>query len=240
MTQNTLVFFAHNGGPPSSWPRQQHLKSCSYSRPLITPQYDNQRIWSRPTTAEIQAMFLIRDALALAAADGRPSDQLIGAVAKMASYEAMFGDQIFFEQHMAGLVKTIRLRGGLSALGQSMLARICFGLIAILHFWITLQSILPLLLNISWCRSIQAGFWLSMISQNKYMSCKTNGSVDFVASVIFALQQEERKKKLLALNSEINSADRRWFRCSLTIKCWVYTKDLPNRHIRSYQQPTID
>jgi hypothetical protein len=55
-----------------------------------------------------------------------PSDQLIGAVAKMASYEAMFGDQATFEMHMAGLLKMVDMRGGLSSLGlNGMLARIC-------------------------------------------------------------------------------------------------------------------
>ena len=55
-----------------------------------------------------------------------PSDQLIGAVAKMASYEAMFGDQATFEMHMMGLLKMVQLRGGLTKLGlQGMLARIC-------------------------------------------------------------------------------------------------------------------
>lgn len=54
------------------------------------------------------------------------SDQLIGAVAKMASYEAMFGDLPTFEVHMIGLVKMIQLRGGLSSLGLGgLLARIC-------------------------------------------------------------------------------------------------------------------
>ena len=69
-----------------------------------------------------KALALIRDALP---AKG-PSDQLIGAVAKMASYEAMFGDPISFEEHMKGLVKMVQVRGGLSALGlNGMLARIC-------------------------------------------------------------------------------------------------------------------
>ena len=54
------------------------------------------------------------------------SDQIIGAVAKMASYEAMFGDQRSFEWHMAGLLRMVKLRGGLSALGlDGLLARIC-------------------------------------------------------------------------------------------------------------------
>lgn len=69
-----------------------------------------------------RAICLVRNALA---AEG-PSDQLIGAVAKMASYEAMFGDQTSFEEHMKGLVKMVQLRGGLSSLGlYGMLAKIC-------------------------------------------------------------------------------------------------------------------
>jgi hypothetical protein len=69
-----------------------------------------------------KAISLISNALAK---DG-PSDQLIGAVAKMASYEAMFGDQISYGEHMKGLVKMIELRGGLSSLGlNGMLAKIC-------------------------------------------------------------------------------------------------------------------
>jgi hypothetical protein len=63
---------------------------------------------------------------ALEATSGPTSDQLIGAVAKMASYEAMFGDQGTYELHMTGLLKMIQLRGGLSSLGLGgLLARIC-------------------------------------------------------------------------------------------------------------------
>lgn len=69
-----------------------------------------------------KAICLVRSALTT---EG-PSDQLIGAVAKMASYEAMFGDQASFEEHMKGLVKMVQLRGGLSSLGlHGMLAKIC-------------------------------------------------------------------------------------------------------------------
>lgn len=69
-----------------------------------------------------KAISLIGPALA---AEG-PTDQLIGAVAKMASYEAMFGDQTSYEQHMNGLVKMVQLRGGLPELGlNGMLAKIC-------------------------------------------------------------------------------------------------------------------
>jgi hypothetical protein len=69
-----------------------------------------------------KAISLTRNALAV---DGA-SDQLIGAVAKIASYEAMFGDQKSYEMHMVGLTKMIDMRGGLSSLGlKGMLARIC-------------------------------------------------------------------------------------------------------------------
>lgn len=69
-----------------------------------------------------KAISLIGTALA---AEG-PSDQLVGAVAKMASYEAMFGDQRPYESHMKGLMKMTQLRGGLAELGlNGMLARIC-------------------------------------------------------------------------------------------------------------------
>lgn len=55
-----------------------------------------------------------------------PSDQMIAAVAKMASYEAIFGDLRAFQAHMAGLLKMVEIRGGLSSLGlNGMLARMC-------------------------------------------------------------------------------------------------------------------
>ena len=45
------------------------------------------------------------------------SDQLIAAVAKMASYEALFGDRTICNTHMQGLTRMVSLRGGLPALG---------------------------------------------------------------------------------------------------------------------------
>jgi hypothetical protein len=44
-------------------------------------------------------------------------DALIGAIAKMASYEAMFGSLENYDIHMQGLAKAISLRGGLTSLG---------------------------------------------------------------------------------------------------------------------------
>ena len=44
-------------------------------------------------------------------------DAMIGAIAKMASYEAMFGSRENYDSHMQGLVRVINLRGGLSTLG---------------------------------------------------------------------------------------------------------------------------
>ena len=45
------------------------------------------------------------------------SDQLITAVAEMASYEALFGDHDIFNTHMTGLMRLVTLRGGLPQLG---------------------------------------------------------------------------------------------------------------------------
>lgn len=44
-------------------------------------------------------------------------DALIGAIAKMASYEAMFGSLENYDIHMQGLSRAISLRGGLTSLG---------------------------------------------------------------------------------------------------------------------------
>ncbi|KAF2764822.1 hypothetical protein EJ03DRAFT_355439 [Teratosphaeria nubilosa] len=53
------------------------------------------------------------------------SDQVIIAVAMMASFEALYGDGAFFETHMTGLVRMVTLRGGLHALGlDGLLERI--------------------------------------------------------------------------------------------------------------------
>ncbi|KAL4939694.1 hypothetical protein BDV06DRAFT_32480 [Aspergillus oleicola] len=51
------------------------------------------------------------------------SDALIGAIAKMASYEAMYGNLENYAIHMQGLQRAIKLRGGLSSLGLGGLLR---------------------------------------------------------------------------------------------------------------------
>ncbi|KAL4930962.1 uncharacterized protein BDV17DRAFT_29241 [Aspergillus undulatus] len=51
------------------------------------------------------------------------SDALIGAIAKMASYEAMYGNLNNYAVHMQGLQRAIELRGGLSSLGLGGLLR---------------------------------------------------------------------------------------------------------------------
>lgn len=53
------------------------------------------------------------------------SDQVIAAVSKMASYEALFGDKQIYNTHMTGLLRMVSLRGGLPALGlDGLLERI--------------------------------------------------------------------------------------------------------------------
>ncbi|KAL2830109.1 hypothetical protein BJY01DRAFT_240501 [Aspergillus pseudoustus] len=51
------------------------------------------------------------------------SDALVGAIAKMASYEAMYGDVDNYTVHMRGLERAVELRGGLLSLGLSGLLR---------------------------------------------------------------------------------------------------------------------
>ncbi|KAE8147708.1 hypothetical protein BDV25DRAFT_28699 [Aspergillus avenaceus] len=50
-------------------------------------------------------------------------DALIGAIAKMGSYEAMFGTMDNYSVHMKGLRRAVGLRGGLTALGLNGLLR---------------------------------------------------------------------------------------------------------------------
>ena len=45
------------------------------------------------------------------------SDQLIVGVANMAIYEAVFGSRDYYHIHMEGLMRILRLRGGVSNLG---------------------------------------------------------------------------------------------------------------------------
>jgi Fungal specific transcription factor domain len=51
------------------------------------------------------------------------NDAIIGAVAKMASYEAMFGTLGGYNTHMHGLLQMVALRGGLVSLGLNGLLR---------------------------------------------------------------------------------------------------------------------
>ena len=57
--------------------------------------------------------------------DGRAtSDQMVAAVAKMATYELLFGQREAFHLHMTGLQRIVSLRHGLQALGlQGLLER---------------------------------------------------------------------------------------------------------------------
>ncbi|KAL2865101.1 uncharacterized protein BJX67DRAFT_383099 [Aspergillus lucknowensis] len=54
---------------------------------------------------------------------GSISDALVGAIAKMASYEAMYGSLDNYTVHMQGLEQAVELRGGLASLGLRGLLR---------------------------------------------------------------------------------------------------------------------
>lgn len=63
----------------------------------------------------------------------RTTDALIGAVAKMASYEAMQGDRESYLVHMQGVRRMVTMRGGLRYLGLG-------GLLRRIVVWIDLNS----------------------------------------------------------------------------------------------------
>ena len=61
------------------------------------------------------------------------ADELIAAATKMASFEAMFGDQTAFQTHMSGLRNLVDIRGGLPSLGLG-------GLLARMVCWVDCNS----------------------------------------------------------------------------------------------------
>ncbi|BAE60722.1 unnamed protein product [Aspergillus oryzae RIB40] len=69
-----------------------------------------------------KAVQAINDALKYQPPD-RVNDALIGAIAKMGSYEAMYGDMASYSVHMRGLTRAVGMRGGLSMLGLNGLLR---------------------------------------------------------------------------------------------------------------------
>ncbi|KAB8237407.1 hypothetical protein ETB97_001377 [Aspergillus alliaceus] len=69
-----------------------------------------------------EAVQAINDSLKYQRPD-RVSDALVGAIAKMGSYEAMFGNIDNYSVHMKGLTRAVGLRGGLTALGLNGLLR---------------------------------------------------------------------------------------------------------------------
>jgi hypothetical protein len=85
------------------------------------------------STLQLKGMAIqeINRALTEHGAEGRAiSDQLVLAVAKMATYEMLFGDASqTFSLHMAGLQRMVTLRGGLQALG-------CYGLLESSLLWL--------------------------------------------------------------------------------------------------------
>ncbi|KAL8967172.1 MAG: hypothetical protein Q9183_003038 [Haloplaca sp. 2 TL-2023] len=92
------------------------------------------------TTCEAKTLYKLKEEAissinrSLQKPDPVVTDQLIGAVAKMAAYEAGFaGDELQYHVHMRGLMKMVELRGGLESLGLN-------GLLARMLLWIDLNA----------------------------------------------------------------------------------------------------
>lgn len=86
-------------------------------------QHDNQDHQDRKLnilTLRCEAVHAINQALTTHREATPHNDALIGAIAKMASYEAMFGSRDAYTVHMRGLRQVVGLRGGLDCLEEVM------------------------------------------------------------------------------------------------------------------------
>lgn len=81
---------------------------------------------AKPYLLELKAAALRELNASLTGPEGSAlSDAAIGAVAKMASYEAQVGNREAYETHMYGLQRMVSLRGGIFSLGLDGLLRRC-------------------------------------------------------------------------------------------------------------------
>lgn len=71
-------------------------------------------------TLRCEAIHAINQALTTHREATPHNNALIGAIAKMASYEAMFGSRDAYTVHMQGLQRVVGLRGGLDCLEEVM------------------------------------------------------------------------------------------------------------------------
>jgi hypothetical protein len=95
---------------------------------VVNPSKENKR------NAELLRARAIHEIIAVVSEPGRAiTDAMIGAVAKMAAYEAIFGDTQRFQAHMEGVHMMLKLRGGLSTLGLD-------GLLERMLVWINLNA----------------------------------------------------------------------------------------------------
>lgn len=80
---------------------------------IVQPQYSNA---FNVLTLKGLAISAINEALA--DPERSMSDSIMCAVMKMASYEALFGEEETFQAHFSGLERMVRMRGGLANLGM--------------------------------------------------------------------------------------------------------------------------
>lgn len=103
------------------------LAASNYATVRLPPSnaadYSNHEVKQRLLGLRCEAVHGISQALASQSTHASVSDALIGAIAKMASYEAMFGTLENYRVHMRALVRAVELRGGLDSLGLNGLLR---------------------------------------------------------------------------------------------------------------------
>jgi hypothetical protein len=102
------------------------ISASHYAARLNTTRFSLQLL-------QIKQTALSRVNNAIGELEGLPADPLIGAVAKLASYEAIYGDRSMYQAHMKGLREMVELRGGLGELGLG-------GLLSRMLLWIDTNS----------------------------------------------------------------------------------------------------
>lgn len=120
------------------------LSDAAVFQPILLLSASNAASVHRKIDKECRTLTLKFDAIqsinqTIVAKHTHVSDAIIGAVAKMASYEAMYGNVMSYRMHMEGLKRMVEIRGGLESLGLG-------GLLRRIVVWIDLNS--SFLLNI--------------------------------------------------------------------------------------------
>lgn len=128
----------HAGLLRTSWTPLAFSEACSFTAVILLAAARMSSLASAHSLAPVRLLELKQETLShinMRMSDVRSAttDTSIGAVAKMASYESMYGDVTTYQAHMRGLKRMIQARQGLGNLGLN-------GFLARLLLWIDLNA----------------------------------------------------------------------------------------------------